>query len=347
MERVSQASLIVVGAVALVFALDQLEVILAPMALALVTGVVMSPLSDFWDRRGFQPVVGALTSLLLTLVVFGALALVFQPVVEQLVDQAPKVWSDMQDMIATIRGLVQGLQEVSEDVSQAIVPAAQADVPAADAAEPADMGLPTVTDAVMLAPTIAGQILTFAGGLFFFALTRRDIYDWAARRLSDTSNRAVTATRLRDAERSVSRYFLTIAAINAGLGLATAAVLQFMGLPGAILWGTVAFLVNFIVYLGPAVYTGALVFAGVAAFDGGMALLPAAAFIALNFLEGQFVTPSLVGRNLELNPLAVFVALLFGIWLWGAIGGIVVIPVLLWLRVLNSGAETTTRAAAA
>jgi predicted PurR-regulated permease PerM len=286
MERVSQAALIVLGLVAVVFALDVVEVILAPFALALVAGIVMSPISDFWDRRGFQPVIGALTSLVLTLVLCGSLALLFQPVVARLVEQAPKVWSDMQDMIGAMRGLVIGLQQISQDVSQAIVPAAQADVAGNAAAGASDMGLPSMTDAVMLAPAIAGQLLTFAGGLFFFVLTRNDIYEWAARRLSDPSNRAVTATRLRDAERSVARYFLTITLINGVLGLATAVILQVLGLPGAALWGVIAFLANFVIYLGPAVYTAALLFAGVAAFDGLMSLLPAASFLALNFVEG-------------------------------------------------------------
>jgi predicted PurR-regulated permease PerM len=133
--------------------------------------------------------------------------------------------------------------------------------------------------------------------------------------------------------------------INAGLGAATAMALQAMGLPGGLLWGVVAFLMNFIVYLGPAIFIVALLFAGVAAFDGGMALAPALTFVVLNGIEGQFVTPALVGRNMALNPLLVFLALIFGIWLWGPIGGIVAIPLLLWVLVLNDGLKAPTPAA--
>ena len=120
-----------------------------------------------------------------------------------------------------------------------------------------------------------------------------------------------------------------------------------LGVPGAILWGVVGFLLNFVVYLGPAVFTVALLFAGIAAFDGWLALAPAAGFVMLNTLEGQFVTPALVGRNMELNPLLVFLALVFGIWLWGPIGGIVAIPLLLWVLVLNDCLTPQAAAAAA
>ncbi len=334
LEQLSRISLIVLGTIAFFAALHQLGSIFAPLALALVTGVVLSPLSDFWERSRFPSAVGALISIVITLAITAGLMVVLQPMVAQLVDQAPKVWSDMQDTIKLVRGLIQGMADVTGEVSGAIAPEANA-AAATDAG--GTVALPSVTDAVMAAPAILSQMLIFVGALFFFLLTRKEIYDWAALNLSEHGERAQTALKLRSAERHVSRYFLTITLINAGLGVATAVAFQVMGFPGAVLWGVVAFLVNFIVYLGPAVFVVALLFAGVAAFDGGMALLPAMTFITLNGIEGQFVTPALIGRSLSVNPLLVFLALIFGIWLWGAIGGIVAIPLLLWVLVLNDG----------
>jgi len=78
----------------------------------------------------------------------------------------------------------------------------------------------------------------------------------------------------------------------------------------------------------------------VAQFDGAMSLAPASAFVILNTIEGQFVTPTLVGKHMAINPLLVFLALIFGIWLWGPIGGIVAIPLLLWGLVLNDSLAT-------
>jgi predicted PurR-regulated permease PerM len=339
LDRAAQIAVIVLATLATVAALDALGDLAAPMALALVTGVVLSPLSRLWARLGFSATLAASSSLALALLLLGGLAIMLQPLAAQMLDQAPKVWADAQEVLQAIRGLVSGLAEATREVSSAAVPTANAAPAAPPAAAPqADVvTMPSVTDALMIAPAVAGQIVTFIGTLFFFLLTRDEIYDWVARRLASPAQRGQVALRLRDAEVTVSRYFLTITLINATLGLATAAVLQALGLPGALLWGLLAFLLNYIVYLGPALLVAALVFAGVAAFDGAAVIFPALAFAGLNFIEGQFLTPALVGRQMALNPLLVFVALLFGIWLWGAIGGIVVIPLLLWADVLHKG----------
>ena len=79
----------------------------------------------------------------------------------------------------------------------------------------------------------------------------------------------------------------------------------------------------------------AMLYAGIASFDGIQALLPAACYIGLNFIEAQFVTPTAVGKQLSLNPLVVFLSVVLGIFIWGAIGGIVAIPILVWILVIN------------
>jgi predicted PurR-regulated permease PerM len=334
MERLSQLAVIVLAVIVSIAALDIVSDLAAPIALALVVGVVLSPVSDGWERLGLSPVFGALSSLVLTLAALGLLALLLQPMAAQLLDQAPKVWADMQDVIRALRGVVQGLEEASRDVSQAMEPAGDG-TPAA--ARGSSMAVPSMADAMLIAPALAAQMLTFVGTLFFFLLSRADIYQSISRHLASPSNRAIVASRLRDAERIVARYFLTITLVNAALGLVTAGFLQALGMPGAFLWGVLAFLLNYVVYLGPALLVLALLFAGVGAFDGAEALFPMLGFAALNFAEGQFITPALVGKRMEMNPLLVFVALLFGIWLWGPIGGIVAIPLMLWGIVLRNG----------
>ncbi|MBC7142394.1 MAG: AI-2E family transporter [Rhodobacteraceae bacterium] len=334
-ERLAQISVIALAAVAVIAAMHLGEAILAPLTLALVAGVVLSPLSDFWESRGYAPVWGALVGLAATLVVVGALILAFHPIIARLVEQAPKVWSDMQEVVRGLRGLLRGLSDVTEGVADAIAPDANAAEAGTAATADDGVAMPSVADALMAAPAILSQVLIFAGSLFFFLLTRSEIYCWVSLRLSNTGGRAELAHRLRLAERNVSRYFSTITFINAGLGAITAAVLQVLGLPDAMIWGVVAFVVNFVVYLGPAVFITVLLFVGVAEFDGVLSLAPALSFLVLNAIEGQFVTPALVGRHMAVNPLLVFLALIFGLWLWGPIGGIVAIPMLLWVLVLN------------
>ena len=331
LERLAQIALILIATVVGVTALKQLETIFAPMALALVTGVVLSPLVAFWERTGLPKALGALITLALTLTSLGVIAVLFQPLIAQLIDQAPKVWADMQASIRSLRAVLQSIAKISQDVTDAMAPNAAA-TPAADTT---GMTLPTVTDALMLAPAFLEQLLVFSGTLFFFVLTRQEIYTWAAISLSGPTERAQTSRRLMAAEQQVSRYFFAIALVNAGLGVTLAVLLALIGLPDAVLWGVMAFLLNFVVYLGPAALTLCLLFAGVAAFDGIWALAPMLGFMALASVEGQFITPGIIGRHLSLNPLLVFLALIFGIWLWGPMGGVVAIPLLVWVLVLN------------
>ncbi|WP_136683229.1 AI-2E family transporter [Falsirhodobacter xinxiangensis] len=337
MERVDRLwrySLIFLGVFALFAALRIAEGILAPLVLALVAGVVLSPLSDLVERWGMRPVVGALTCLFVTLLLVGIIAAALQPMVARLVEAAPKIWSDMQDAVEIFRRLLSGFSQLTNGLGQSLSSPAEAQTGAGDGL---DMAMPSISDALLYAPSVAAQMLIFVGALFFFLLTRVEIYDWAARRLSAPSQRAQTANRLRGAERLVARYFLTITIINMAEALIVTVVLQLLGMPGAPLWGLVVFLLNYLLYIGPAILTVALIFGGVAAFDGGYSLLPAAAYLVVNAIEGQFVTPALIGKHTEVNPLLVFLALVFGMWLWGPVGGIVAIPILLWVLQLHNG----------
>lgn len=331
LETLSRVAIIAIPVIAIVAALGQVESLFAPVTLALVVGVVLSPISDAWEKRGFAPVWGALTSLLISLMLAALLMLVVQPVVTEMMRQAPKVVADMRSTMLDLRHMFRGIQDASKEVSDAI---GSADA-SGQSASSDKSAVPNATDIAMLAPALIAQALVYFGALFFFQLSRGEIYSWIAKHLAEPSDRGETAARLRRAETRVSHYFLTITVVNALLGLCVGLGMQLIGLPNAPLWGLVAFLINYILYLGPAVLVVALVFAGIATFDGVHALLPPLLYLTLNGIEGQFVTPAAIGRQMRLNPLLVFLALTFGIWLWGPIGGVVAIPLLLWALVLT------------
>ena len=335
LHRYVPLSVVLIAAIAILAALDSAESILAPIVLGIVTGIVLSPLSDLWERWGLRPALGATLSLILTLGLIGLMVMLMQPIAARLVEQAPKVLADMQDTVDRLSGMLRGLRNATEVVAEVL-----AEEPAQT--DPAATGLPTVTDAILIAPAIVAQATIFAGVLFFFLLTRHEFYGSLARLIATDVDPVQMVARLRRAERHVSRYFLTVSLINAGLGIATAIALSLLGMPDSLLWGVTAGLFNFIVYLGPVVLSIALLAAGVAAFDGPMAVMPTLAFTLLNFIESQFVTPAFVGRQMEVNPLIVFCALVFGMWLWGAIGGLVALPIAIWVRVLHDSRVLST-----
>jgi predicted PurR-regulated permease PerM len=133
----------------------------------------------------------------------------------------------------------------------------------------------------------------------------------------------------------VSRYYVSIALINVGLGLATAAITMLLGMPNPLLWGAVAALLNFVPYVGPAITLVLLTIVAFVTFQSiGHVAAVAGSFLLLATIEGQFVQPLVVGRRLELNPLIVFLALWFWGWFWGIPGIIIAVPSLIVLKVI-------------
>ena len=111
------------------------------MVLALAVGVVLSPLSAFWERHGFSSAAGALSSLVLAVVAMAGLALILQPLVQQVIDTAPKVWADVQDLILGFRKVARELAAVSSGVSQAGSPGVDATAAAPGGTAPAPVAV--------------------------------------------------------------------------------------------------------------------------------------------------------------------------------------------------------------
>jgi predicted PurR-regulated permease PerM len=142
-------------------------------------------------------------------------------------------------------------------------------------------------------------------------------------------------------EREISHYLLTIAFINAGLGAATTLAMWALGMPNPVLWGVVAAVLNFVPYLGSACTLVVLTVVAVITFDTlGQASLVPGAFLVLATLEGQVINPIIVGRRMSLNPPAIVLALMVGGWIWGVVGLLIAVPVLVIARIYCAHSET-------
>jgi predicted PurR-regulated permease PerM len=152
-----------------------------------------------------------------------------------------------------------------------------------------------------------------------------------ARDLQSTHTlRVINAVRV-----ELSRYYASIAMINLGLGLSTAAIMMLLGMPNPFLWGAVAAVLNFLPYVGSATTMILLTVVAFVTFNSiGHVAAVAASYVALATIEGQVVQPLIVGRRLELNPIMVFLALWFGGWFWGVAGIVMAVPALLSLKVV-------------
>lgn len=135
-------------------------------------------------------------------------------------------------------------------------------------------------------------------------------------------------------ERDISSYLLTITGINAVVGLFTGLIMWLCGVPNPILWGVVAFCLNYVQILGP--FTGILVFVLVGVTLSGAswaALLPATLYFGIHVVEGEIVTPMLLAKRFTINPIAVIVALLFWYWMWGVLGAVLSVPLLAIVKI--------------
>lgn len=145
-------------------------------------------------------------------------------------------------------------------------------------------------------------------------------------------------------QRELSRYIVTVSAINACLGLTTGLALWLVGVEDALLWGVLVGLLNFAPYVGPILGMAMLCLAGLAQYGPvAMAALPVLIYFSINLIEAQFVTPLVLGRNMRLNPLVLIIWLFIWGWLWGAVGVLIAVPLLVCIKLAAGKLQTTDR----
>ena len=136
-------------------------------------------------------------------------------------------------------------------------------------------------------------------------------------------------------QQNISQYLFTVSLINIGLGILVGGGLYFMGVPNAAMWGIFVAVLNFVPYFGPVAGVIVLAAVGLLAFDTlWQGLLPPAWYLVLHLLEANLVTPMLLGRRFTLNPVVIFVSLIFWTWLWGIPGALLSVPILVSVKVI-------------
>src|SRR5450756_459991 len=195
-------------------------------------------------------------------------------------------------------------------------------------------------------PTLLTQLFagtrSFASGFFttvlllFFLLLSGDIFmHRLVEILPRFRNKRQIVTISHQIESDVSAYLVTITIMNAALGVATGLTMWLTGVGDPILWGTVAFLLNYVPILGPALGVLIFLFAGLLTHDTlWQALLPAGLYLGFHLIEGETVTPMLVARRFTLNPVLVIISLVFWFWMWGIPGVILSVPMLAIAKII-------------
>ena len=193
-----------------------------------------------------------------------------------------------------------------------------------------------------LSPTFT-EILLFLATLILFVASWRDLRRTLIMTFGDRSSRLQMLKILNEIEISLGGYLLTVTVINLGVGIATGLICTVTGMPNPAGLGALAATLNFFPIIGPVAMFVILIAVGLISFPTlGAGLLAAAAFAGLTFLEGHFVTPTIIGRRLALNALAVLLALAFWTWLWGPMGGFLSSPLLIVALIVKDHLKTMT-----
>jgi predicted PurR-regulated permease PerM len=298
-----------------------------PVVTAFVVGTMLSPAAGFLERHRIPRSVSAV----LIVAALGAgvtfmIGLISSPLVEWST-RLPELGSRLRDKLHVFdRPLalwqqLQGMLGGSDTLS-----GVSFQIPKFDWVQPTFQ---------FLSPTFTEFLLFFATLVLFIA-SWKDLRRALIMIFPDHASRLRTLRILNEIEGQLGGYLLTVTMINLGVGAATGIICAVTGMPNPAGLGALAATLNFFPIIGPVAMFVILAGVGVIAFSTiGAGLIAPLAFVGLTFLEGHFVTPTIIGRRLELNALAVFMALAFWTWLWGPMGGFLSSPLLIVALILK------------
>lgn len=299
-----------------------------PVVLAFLIALTLTPIVRFLRKRGIPSGVSAT---FLVLIFAGAVGLlgyaVSGPAIE-LAKTAPTMGPQLAEKMKHFQEPLERLSQISHQIEEMT----EANQPGVTKVTMAQTGMLSWAAGGMLS-FITSAAITLVLAIFLLA-SGTMFYEKIVQSFSSMSEKKRALRVVYDVEREISRYLLTIAIINTGLGAAVATGMWAIGMPTPLLWGAIATFLNFLPYIGALTTMMIVAFVSLLTFDSlSYALLAPAFVLCCNIAEGQFITPLIVGRRLELNAVAIFLAVAFWSWLWGLIGALIAVPILVVIKV--------------
>lgn len=305
--------------------------LILPVVLAIVLKLLLQPLVRLTDRAHLPRAIGALFAILLLVLVLAALISgAAGPAADwagKLPDALPKIQQQLAFLarpISTLDWMMGQLQSVTGFGGAAAPPQG-----------------PSLHSFNVMGALFSGTT-TVAAGLFttlvvlFYLLVSGETF---LRRLVEVlpgfaeKRQAVEITL--HIEENISVYLITVTLINFVVGLLTFCIMWVCGVANPLLWGVIAFVVNFVPILGPMVGLVIFLLAGVTSLGAQwQALLPVGLYFLVHVIEGEIATPMLLARRFTINPVAVILALLFWYWMWGVPGAILAVPMLAITKII-------------
>src|SRR5438067_4318757 len=309
-----------------------MRAMLLPIVLALLLSYLLVPLVRVLGKLRIRPLLGAGIVLLALIAAIGyGVSFLSEPVAGW-IEKAPYSLHQLQQKLLPLKKPIEKVAQATGEIDKLTAP---------EGSEPQPKAQTVVVKRSALAEMFLTQGPEFVAStvvmliLLYFLLAYDGVFLTKIIRITprlDDKKRAVSIVR--EIESQISRYLLTITTINICLGIAVGTTVHFLGLRNPIMWGVMVAVLNFVPYLGALTGIVCMTLGAVLSFDSlGYALIFPAAYMLIAILEGNFITPFVLGRSLTLNPVVILVALAFWGWMWGISGMILAVPILATFKI--------------
>jgi predicted PurR-regulated permease PerM len=312
------------------YACAMASVLIVPFLLALLLSLMLAPAVRLLCHWHLPRVMATLLVLLCAIVLTASLLVSLVAPARAWMVQVPKSFQRIELALSELRRPLLAATHASEEIAKLTNVDGESKLQRVVDAGPSRIEQMLSATPAALASMAATLLLVFIFLLHGDAVLRKLVE--LAPALSMKKD-IVLATR--SAQRELSTYMVTIAAINGVLGLLTASALWWLDVDAPLLWGGIVAVLNFAPFMGPMLAAMILVVVGFSRFETPLAALSVpGVFIVLHLIEGQLVTPLIAGRRLALDPVMVFLALMLFGWLWGVPGLLLAMPLLTCVRIV-------------
>jgi predicted PurR-regulated permease PerM len=298
--------------------------LLLPLVLALLLSYLLRPVVRAANRIYIRPPISAALILLSLAGIVGyGISFLAAPAAGWL-EKAPYSLGQLKSKLIPLQRPMQNVAKASGEIEKITTPEGQPAKPAIEVKRHPIADVVYLRTPELVASTVMLVIL------LYFLLAYDGVFLTKLIKLLPTladKKRAVSIAH--EIEANVSRYLFTVTLINLGLGFCVGGAAGLLGLRNPIMWGAMVAILNFVPYLGALTGIVCMTLGAVLSFDSfGYALLFPAAYLLFATLEGNFITPWVMGRSLTLNPVIVLLSLIFWGWMWGIAGIILAVPIL-------------------
>ncbi|MDF3152363.1 AI-2E family transporter [Mesorhizobium sp. XAP10] len=312
-----------------IYALYFARAFFMPVLLAFLLALTLTPIVRLLRKHGIPEVISATLLVLLSLCVFATAGYLLSGPIIDLINNTSSIGQKLTERLAQLRQPLEKIMQISHQIEQLTETSQESGIQKVAVAQ---SGILSAAASNILS---AGTGLTIIFVLSLFLLASGTMfYEKIIQSFASLSEKKRALRVVYDVEREISHYLLTVTIINAGLGTVIALGLWALGVPNPLVWGVAAALLNFLPYVGALITIVLVTVMALISFDTIFYALLAPAFVILcDIVEGQFVTPMVVGRRLEINAVAIFIAIAFWSWLWGFVGALMAVPLLVVIKV--------------